>query len=55
LATVIVHWPGKDGAACDACAAKLRTLAGILGFSVSSTPCVVPLACQSCENEEKNR
>jgi len=54
LATQIVHWPGQDTPACDLHAQKLRTVADIMGFTVSSTPCNPfdpELRCSNCEHE----
>lgn len=54
LATQIVHWPGKDTAACDKHAARLRGLASMMGFPVSSTIALSEdIPCANCSNEEK--
>lgn len=52
-ATQIVHWPGKDTAACDEHANKLKSLAAHMGFAVSCTPVVAEEVCTNCENEAK--
>lgn len=55
-ATQIVHWPGKEVPACEEHAGKLATLAGVMGFSLSATPILMPstdLLCTNCVNEEK--
>lgn len=51
VATEIVHWPGKETAACEVHAAKLKKLAQFMGFSVSSEPCFTEEVCKNCENE----
>lgn len=53
-ATEIVHWPGKDTAACPRHAEALKKLAAFLGFSVSVTPWPAGGHCANCENEKKN-
>lgn len=54
LATQIVHWPGKDTAACDKHAAQLRGLASMMGFPVSSTIALSEdIPCANCANEPK--
>lgn len=54
LATQIVHWPGKDTAACDRHAAQLRGLASMMGFPVSSTIALSEdIPCANCANEAK--
>lgn len=50
-ATQIIHWPGKDVPACDDHAQQLRNLAGVLGFALSSTPCIEKTVCTNCVNE----
>jgi hypothetical protein len=55
-ATQIVHWPGRDTAACDDHANKLRALArGVFGIDVSSTalPPDAEVPCGNCVNEAK--
>lgn len=53
LATQIVHWLGKDNPACDEHAAKLRGLASLMGFPVSSTIAISEdIPCENCVNEE---
>jgi hypothetical protein len=54
-ATVIVHWPGKDTAACEIHLLKLENVARAMGFTVSSTPVVVEQECTNCVNEEKKK
>jgi hypothetical protein len=59
-ATVIVHWPGKDTAACEIHLLKLENVARAMGFTVTSTPIVstpivVEQECTNCVNEEKKR
>lgn len=49
-ATQIVHWPGRDTAACDDHMMKLLRLAQHMGFVVSVTP-YEPTICANCENE----
>lgn len=49
-ATVIVHWPGKDVAACPEHSAKLQRLASVMGFPLTATPCL-PTLCRNCINE----
>lgn len=51
-ATQIVHWPGKDTAACEDHLRKLVSLAAIMGFRVSCTPCE-ETNCDNCNNEAK--
>jgi hypothetical protein len=56
-ATVIVHWPGQDTAACDVHAQKLAGLASVMGFNLTSTA-IIDLSgdgpqCTNCVNEEK--
>lgn len=54
LATQIVHWPGKDTAACDKHAAQLRGLGSAMGFPVSSTTSLsYQIPCDNCANENK--
>jgi hypothetical protein len=53
LATQIVHWPGKDTAACDEHASKLKALGSMLVGFVSSTPVTEGMVCTNCENEDK--
>lgn len=54
LATQIVHWPGKDTAACDKHATQLRGLASMMGFPISSTIVLSEdIPCANCENEAK--
>jgi hypothetical protein len=53
IATQIVHWPGKDTAACDDHAEKLKSLGRVMGFTVSSTPCPAVMECTNCQNEAK--
>ena len=53
LATVMVHWPGKDTPACDEHAAKLKALGSMLVGFVSSTPVTEGIVCTNCENEDK--
>ena len=50
-ATQVVHWPGKDTAACDAHTAKLKGLANMLIGFVSTTPCEAGVECENCKNE----
>jgi len=55
-ATVIVHWPGKDTAACDDHARRLQNLALHIGLpNLSSTPATEVVQCQNCVNEEAKR
>lgn len=51
-ATHIAHWPGNDTAVCDEHLGKLASLASILGFQLSSTPCEERV-CMNCENERR--
>lgn len=51
-ATVIVHWPGRDTAACDLHARRLRAVALILSFELSVTPCDAVVECTNCANEK---
>lgn len=48
----VVHWPGKDTAACDEHLQKLVGLSVILGFHLSWTPCEETV-CDNCESAEK--
>jgi hypothetical protein len=55
-ATQIVHWPGKDTAACDDHAAKLRSLGRFMcGMIPDSTPISenAEVLCDNCVNEAK--
>jgi hypothetical protein len=52
-ATLIVHWPGKDTPACEDHAQKLQSLADVMGFTLSATPCFEEKMCANCENEAK--
>src|SRR6266700_2672639 len=56
-ATHIVHWPGKDTAACAHHASLLRKLAVHMGFELSVTPCdriaFTARECANCANEAK--
>jgi hypothetical protein len=54
-ATQIVHWPGKDTAACDDHANKLRVVSGVLGVALSSTaiPSDAEVLCENCVHELK--
>jgi hypothetical protein len=54
-ATKIVHWPGKDTAACDDHTEQLKTLAKVMGFVVSVTPLRESIPCANCKNESKAR
>lgn len=55
LATQIVHWPGKDTAACDKHAQQLRKLASAMGFTVSSSIALnYEIPCDNCVTEGKN-
>lgn len=47
----IVHWPGKDTAACDEHFRKLMGLAAVLGFTLSWTECEETV-CDNCRNAE---
>jgi len=51
-ATQIVHWPGKDTAACDEHLRKMAGLAALLGFRLSWTPCEETV-CANCETEAR--
>ena len=51
-ATQIVHWPGKDTAACDDHLRQLIGLGAILGCRIDWTPCDETI-CDNCENEAK--
>lgn len=51
-ATQLVHWPGKDTAACDEHAIKLQRLGSFMGFPVSSTPLTEDRECDNCRNEQ---
>lgn len=55
LATVIVHWPGKDVPACAEHALKLKALAAHMGFALSITLVDFSqdkeLVCSNCKNE----
>lgn len=54
VATQIVHWPGKDTAACDDHALKLKSLASFMGFTLPpSTKLFDETQCQNCINEEE--
>jgi hypothetical protein len=55
VATQIVHWPGRDAAACDDHANKLRTISRVIGFDLSSTalPPDTEIPCANCVNEAK--
>ncbi len=54
LATQIVHWPGKDTAACDKHAAQLKRVGSAMGFAVSSTTTIdYEIPCENCVNEEQ--
>jgi len=56
LATQIVHWPGKDTAACDKHAAQLRNLASVMGIVLSSTTHLdQEIPCANCANVEKSK
>jgi hypothetical protein len=50
-ATAIVHWPGKDTAACDRHRLQLQGLASHLGFQLSETPCDPELDCTNCQKD----
>jgi len=50
-ALFIVHWPGKDVAACTEHADKLRAVGATLGLMVSMTPSLEYLECSNCRNE----
>lgn len=52
IATVIVHWPGKDVPACEMHRTQLANLAHHMGFPLSYTDCE-PTICTNCENEAK--
>jgi hypothetical protein len=49
-ATHIVHWPGNDVLACDEHTAKLKRLAEVMGFKLSTTPCDRVVECGNCES-----
>lgn len=54
IATVIVHWPGKDVAACHFHAMKLMDIARTIDCDVSVTPIISSepeVQCKNCENE----
>ena len=55
LATVIVHWPGKSTAACPIHALKLQGLAGVLGFSLTTTPVESERECANCASEDEKK
>ena len=50
-ATVIVHWPGKDTAACALHAEQLDKLALHMGFALSISPVEGEVECANCLNE----
>lgn len=52
-ATQIVHWPGKDTAACDVHANQLKALANMLIGFLSVTPCGDGIECDNCKNEDE--
>jgi hypothetical protein len=55
-ATQVVHWPGKDTAACDDHFGKLVALAAHMGFRVSWTPCEdEDTICENCKNEAQSK
>lgn len=52
-ATVIVHWPGKDTAACPGHALKLRSLGMFMaGMVPLESPCEDDRECDNCRNEK---
>jgi len=52
-ATVIVHWPGQDTAACLEHHLKIQRLASVLGLALSYTPCAdADIECTNCRNEQ---
>jgi hypothetical protein len=53
-ATQIVHWPGRDTAACEDHLRKLVGLGAILGIMISWTPCEETV-CENCKTEAVKR
>lgn len=52
-ATSMVHWPGKDTAACPDHLVKLVGLSAVLGFQLSWTPLEIEIECDNCASEAK--
>lgn len=50
----IVHWPGKEVAACLIHTEKLKVLAQAMGFSITTEPCFTEEVCKNCENEQRD-
>lgn len=48
-ANQIVHWAGKDTAACEEHMHQLLGLGRIMGFVVTATPCE-ETDCDNCKN-----